>query len=128
MILDSNFLIHLERERRRQEQGSASQFLLSNAGSALAITPTIAGEIACGNSMSDRKSWQKYIGFFTCLEITREVSWHYGEVFRHLKKSGQMIGQNDLWIAATALAHRRPVVTRNISEFARVPDLEVREF
>ena len=128
MILDSNFLIHLERERRRKAEGPASQFLLSNADSPLAITPTIAGEIACGNSMRDRISWEKYLGFFTCLEITPEVSWHYGEIFRHLKGSGQMIGQNDLWIAATALAHDRPIVTRNTSEFARVPGLGVLSF
>ncbi len=78
--------------------------------------------------MRDRISWEKYLGFFTCLEITREVSWHYGEIFRHLKESGKMIGQNDLWIAATALAHDRAIVTRNTSEFTRVPGLEVREF
>ncbi len=128
MILDSNFLIHLERERRRKEEGPASQFLLLNTDSPLAITSTIAGEIACGNSMRDRISWEKYIRFFTCLEITPEVSWHYGEIFLHLKESGKIIGQNDLWIAATALAHKRPIVTRNTSEFTRVPGLEVREF
>lgn len=39
-----------------------------------------------------------------------------------------MIGQNDLWIAATALAHKRPVVTRNVSEFSRIPNLGVINF
>ena len=128
MILDSNFLIHLERERRRKEQGPASEFLLLNAGSSLVITPTIAGEIACGESMSDRRSWVTFMGFFPSLEISPRVSWHYGEVFRYLKKRGQMIGQNDLWIAATGLVHDHSVVTRNTSEFARVPGLKVLEF
>jgi len=128
MILDSNFLIHLERERRRQVQGPASEFLLSHAGSPLFVTPTITGEIACGDSMRDRKIWAAFVGYFPCLELTAEVSWHYSNVFRHLKKNGQMIGQNDLWIAATGLAYEHPVVTRNISEFARVPRLKVLGF
>jgi len=128
MILDSNFLIHLERERRRKVQGAASEFLLSHAGSPLVITPVIAGEIACGDSMRDRKTWAAFVGFFPCLEVTPEVSWHYSAVFRYLKKNGQMIGQNDLWIAATGLAYDHPVVTRNTSEFTRVPSLKVLGF
>jgi hypothetical protein len=64
MILDSNFLIHLERERRRKAQGPASEFLLSHSGAPLVNTPTIAGEIACGDSMRDRKTWAKFVGFF----------------------------------------------------------------
>ena len=128
MILDSNFLIHLERERRRKIKGPASEFLLTHAGSSLHITPTIAGEIACGDSMRDRESWAKFVGFFRCLEVTPEVSWHYSSTFRYLKENGLMIGQNDLWIAATALAYDHPVVTRNTSEFTRGPRLKVLGF
>ena len=128
MILESNFLIHLERERRRKEQGPASEFLLSNAGSPLVITPTIAGEIACRDSMRDPKSWETFMGYFPSLEITPKVSWHHGGIFRSLKNKSQMTGQNDLWIAATGLAHKHLVVTQNTSEFARVPGLEIRNF
>ncbi|NBB80288.1 MAG: hypothetical protein GVY36_12740 [Verrucomicrobia bacterium] len=128
MILDSNFLIHLERERRRQAHGPASEFLLSHTGTRLFVTPTITGEIACGDSMRDRKTWAVFVGYFTCLEHSADVSWHYSSVFRHLKLTGQMIGQNDLWIAAAGLAYQLPVVTRNRLEFARVPHLNVLEF
>lgn len=36
-----------------------------------------------------------------------------------------LIGANDLWIAATAIAHRMPLVTRNVEHYRRVPDLDV---
>ena len=36
-----------------------------------------------------------------------------------------LIGANDLWIAATALAYRMPLVTRNLEHYRRVPDLDV---
>ena len=39
-----------------------------------------------------------------------------------------MIGGNDLWIAATAVAHGVPVVTRNTRHYRRVPGLDVRGY
>jgi predicted nucleic acid-binding protein len=92
------------------------------------ITPTIAGEIGCGDSRQDRESWAKSVAFFRPLEIIPEVSGHYSSTFRYLKENGLMIGQNDLWIAATALVYDHPVVTRNTSEFTRVPRLKVLGF
>lgn len=48
-----------------------------------------------------------------------------GEIYRALAAKGQLIGTNDLWIAATALVHGMGVVTNNMHEFSRVPDLTV---
>ena len=45
-----------------------------------------------------------------------------------LKRQGQLFGANDLWIAATALAHKLPLVTRNRTRFERVPGLDVRPY
>ena len=57
-----------------------------------------------------------------------EIAWHYGEIYRALAAKGQLIGANDLWIAATALAHGFGVVTNNHDEFSRVPGLAVETF
>lgn len=40
----------------------------------------------------------------------------------------QMIGENDLKIAATALHHKLTVVTRNVRHFSRVPGLIVEDW
>jgi len=42
-----------------------------------------------------------------------------------LAAAGQLIGSNDLWIAAAGLADSMPIVTRNQDEFRRVPNLGV---
>jgi tRNA(fMet)-specific endonuclease VapC len=62
---------------------------------------------------------------FHSLPIDRVVAWEYGQLFRFLQGGGGLIGANDLWIAATALAHAVAVVTRNIAHYRRVPRLEV---
>jgi tRNA(fMet)-specific endonuclease VapC len=42
-----------------------------------------------------------------------------------LTRTGQPIGQSDLMIAATAVAHNYGVVTHNVRHFERVPGLSV---
>lgn len=48
---------------------------------------------------------------------------HYGVIRAELKRQGQLIGANDLLIAATALAYDLTLVTHNTREFSRVPGL-----
>ena len=123
MILDTNVLIRLERELRKQESGPATRFMEQLPPSRICITPTIAGEFCSGASMSKRAIWEKALAPYEMLDITSETSWIYGEIYRHLAAEGQLIGANDIWIAATALTHRLPVATGNIREFEKVNGL-----
>ena len=50
---------------------------------------------------------------------------HYGHVRATLQQQGQPIGNNDLWLAAHALAEGWTLVTNNTREFTRVPGLRV---
>ena len=45
-----------------------------------------------------------------------------------LRQRGLPVGPYDLLIAATALAHNLTVVTNNIEEFKRVPDLPIEDW
>lgn len=58
-------------------------------------------------------------------DLDAEVAREYGRLRAHLRSIGQPIGPNDLWIAAHALAREVPLITRNLSEFGRVPGLSV---
>ena len=125
MIIDTNVLIWLERETRRGAPGRATALFQSLTGTRICITPTIAGEIACGASMSGREACEKFLLPFELLSMDAETAWHYGEQYRLLANRGQLIGSNDLWIAATALAHELPLATGNVQEFERVQGLTV---
>lgn len=125
LILETTFLIDLEREHHRGRPGPALAFLEANTEARLYLTFTIAGELAAGASLTDRKAWEAFLGPFYVLPSTPAVSWEYGKAYRHLEKNRQLIGSNDLWIAATALACGMPLVTANHRHFERVPGLEV---
>src|SRR5712664_1230457 len=49
----------------------------------------------------------------------------YGAIRAELERKGQMIGNNDLWIAAHAKAAGLTLVTNNEREFRRVRGLKV---
>lgn len=57
------------------------------------------------------------------LELAAEAGSHYGRLLAQLQRSGRVIGNNDLWIAAHALALGLPLVSNNLREFERVPGL-----
>jgi tRNA(fMet)-specific endonuclease VapC len=48
-----------------------------------------------------------------------------GQIKAHLQQAGTPIGPYDLLIAGIAMAHNLIVVSRNVSEFSRVPGLRV---
>ena len=62
---------------------------------------------------------------FPLLSLDLAAARVHAQVWAELAGGGKMIAPNDLWIAATALAHGLTVVTANVREFGRVPGLIV---
>lgn len=65
---------------------------------------------------------------YEVLPINAAVAKMYAGITRTLRLDGTLIGANDLWIAATALHHENPLVTRNANPFTRVPGILVRGY
>jgi predicted nucleic acid-binding protein len=55
LILETTFLIDLERERHRREEGAAHRFLRSRAEERLYIAVMTAGEIGAGVDEDERQ-------------------------------------------------------------------------
>jgi tRNA(fMet)-specific endonuclease VapC len=128
MILETTFLLDLERELGKGVEGPAHRFLETHSSAPLYITFTIAGELAAGLSPRDRARWSEFVRPFEVLSCTTDVCWEYGQAYRYLRANGLLIGSNDLWIGATAIAFDQPVVTRNAREFARIPQVSLLEY
>jgi tRNA(fMet)-specific endonuclease VapC len=65
------------------------------------------------------------LGEIQILPFESPADEHYGNICQFLEKSGRPIGPNDLLIAAHARSLGLTVVTDNLKEFERVPDLKV---
>ena len=125
LILETSFLVDFERENSRGVPGPALAFLEAHEDARLYITFTVAGELAAGISLADRARWEEFIAPFHILASSADVAWEYGRAYRYLQGNRLLIGANDLWIAATGVAYRMPIVTRNVEHYGRVPDLQV---
>ncbi|MBI3462130.1 MAG: type II toxin-antitoxin system VapC family toxin [Planctomycetes bacterium] len=62
-----------------------------------------------------------------CESVPEAVGDHYGRVKRETERRGLSLDENDLWIAATALAVNVVLVTRD-SDFRRVSGLRVEDW
>ncbi len=128
LILETTFLIDLERELSCGEDGRAQTFLAEHSAASLHITFTVAGELAAGMPLDVRERWEEFIAPFHVLPCTHDVCWEYGQAYRYLKTNGLLIDANDLWIGSTALAFDHPLVTRNERHFRRIPRLRVKGY
>ncbi len=62
------------------------------------------------------------------MPLPETAAEEYGSIRAELEARGEMIGNNDLWIAAHALADGLILVTNNEREFRRVPGLKVQNW
>lgn len=73
----------------------------------------------------DELALNAFLAHVEVLDFPDEAAQHYAKIRAHLKKSGTMIGANDLFIAAHARFLSLTLVTNNTGEFGRVPNLKL---
>ena len=81
------------------------------------------GELARG--FRRRSDWEDFCAGFTVHPLDEDVLWKAAEVFQDLRRRGEPTGENDLWIAATALAGGRALATAHSRHFRKVRGLRV---
>jgi predicted nucleic acid-binding protein len=57
--------------------------------------------------------------------VDEATAGQYARITARLRRENQLIGANDLWIAAAAVAHGLELVTNNSAHFGRVAGLAV---
>jgi len=97
-----------------------------------AIPVIVLGEFRYGIARSKRRSTYEawllsHLIHFDVLSVTDETAVAYAALRVTLKRSGRPIPANDAWIAALALQHRLPVLSRD-EHFDAVPDLDRRSW
>lgn len=96
--------------------------------------PVTVAEMEYGASKSlyrekNRKALLGFLSNFThIIDFSSEDAEGYGILRAYLEKKGLPIGAYDMQIAAQALSRNLKIITNNISEFSRVPDLKVEDW
>lgn len=127
-MLDTCFLIDYQRESKRKEAGPAIAFLLRHPDERLRMSVVAWGEFLAGFTNPEHAFVQFARDKLEILPLTEEITSTYRTIYCDLKATGNLIGANDLWIAAHALALNLPLVSRNCSEFTRIPSLQLQTY
>jgi tRNA(fMet)-specific endonuclease VapC len=127
-LLDTNICIYI---RRRRPPPVLSRFRQLKPGEAVLSVITY-GELAyCAEKSQFREQARRQLaelaGLLPVLELPSRAGEFYGSLRAALAR-GDMIGNNDLWIAAHAKAAGLILVTNNEREFRRIDGLEIQNW
>ena len=125
LSVDTTFLIDLQRERVAGIEGPAHTLLARDPEVELFLPSVALGEFAEGFEDADHPVLRVVRELHVLLPIDEETALTYGRLTRHLRGRGELLGANDLWIAASTLRHGLPLVTAAAADFRRVPELEL---
>ncbi len=103
---------------------------------ALATTDTIAisiityGEVYEGiyyglSCDADERTFHQFLRGVAILSLNRTIMRRFATIRGDLRNRGQIIGDPDILIAATALYHSLSLVTQNTAHFQRIPQLQL---
>lgn len=124
-MLDTNIVSELV---RRPDGEVARRAITLDRGS-VAISIIVAAELRYGaerrGSIRLTRQLEAVLSAIDMLPLGTPADRHYGMIRSELERMGRPIGHNDLLIAAHARALDATLVTRNVGEFGRVPNLAI---
>jgi len=128
-LLDTNACIEVMRGRNPVLKTRLAGMHLRD----LSLCSIVWAELHCGVHLSqnpDRELNRLYTAFgnWPRLPFDDAAAESYGIIRADLKRTGQIIGANDLLIAAIAIANNRILITHNTSEFGRVNGLHIEDW
>ena len=129
LLLDTNICIYIAKAHPKEVLARFKKLRPGDVG----MSVITYGELYHGACKSRHRADAENIlreltAIILVAEISGEVGSHYGEIRAELEKAGQVIGNNDLWIAAHAVALGVPLITNNEREFKRIPGLIVQNW
>lgn len=128
-LLDTNICIYI---RQKRPPEVLARFEKLKAGEAVLSVVTY-GELYYGAAKSQQRQkamerLSSLVTFLPVLSLTEDAVHAYGEIRARLESKGEIIGGNDLWIAAHAKAQGLILVTNKEREFKRIAGLKVQNW
>ena len=124
-LLDTNIISDLI----RNPQGPVARHIASIGETDICTSIVVAAELRYGGAKSGSTRLIKRINLILSaieiLPLTSPVDQEHAHLRHLLAQQGNLIGPNDLLIAAHALSEHLTVVTANTREFSRVPKLSL---
>ena len=126
IMLDTNICIYILRDRPVELLAK-----LNSAGD-ISISSIVYAELLFGIELSPknkRKSrsdqLNRFLQHLTVVPWDENAALHYSQIRARLKKEGILIGNMDMLIGSHARSLGVDLITNNVKEFERIPDLKI---
>lgn len=127
-MLDTNICIYAIKQAPKEVLLKLKKELTDGDG--LCISAITLAELKHGTEKSARPekneaALAELLAALTVLPFDDLAAAQYGKICAYLQKCGTPIGAMDMLIAAHAISEDMTLVTNNVREFERVPDLTI---
>jgi tRNA(fMet)-specific endonuclease VapC len=125
-LLDTDICIYVH---RRHPSKVLSRFMELEPGEAV-LSVICHGELIFGAEKTRERArtllqLEEFVNLVRVVPLPPSAAFVYGAIRADLEAKGEIIGNNDLWIAAHAKAADLTLVTNNEREFKRVRGLKI---
>ena len=127
-LIDTSPLITIEREARGGTLDFTALGFTDGYVSTVTLSELWVGYYLARNETQRRRTELHILSsirLFQILPFDAEAAKIRAQLLVGLRGRGISVGERDLQIAATALAHGHDVLTGNVAEFSRIPGLRV---
>jgi tRNA(fMet)-specific endonuclease VapC len=124
-LIDTDWVIYYLKGRQH-----INQLLTSFAPDGLAISLITYGEIFegiyyGGNPKRHEQAFLHFLRGVDVLPLNKPIMKRFARIRGVLRQSGQIIGDPDILIAATAIHYDLTLLSNNIRHFSRIPNLKL---
>ncbi len=126
VMLDTDICIYLI----KQQPPTILERFLSHPVGDIGISSVTVAELAYGVTKSrhvtkNRHALEQFLDPLEVAAFDQAAAWAYGRVREQLEAKGTPIGSMDMFIATHALSLGVRLVSNDLKEFRRVPDLRL---
>ena len=122
-LLDTNIVIYVLKRRPVEVLKIFNTNANRMAISSITLSELIYGAEKSPNVDQNLEAIEEFISHLEVLPYGPKASQHSGQIKAALERKGEIIGENDIHIAAHAISQGLILVTNNLREFKRVTNL-----
>lgn len=124
-LLDTGWIIRHLRGSNAYTESLNSLGSKNLAISVVSVAELFEGVYRADNPEAAEKAVRTFLSDKTLLTITQDICQLFGRHRSNLRRQNQLIGDIDLFIAATCLHHELTLLTTNPRHFQRISELTI---
>ena len=127
-LIDTNIIIY-----RLKNMGNVNANFLKYKNDDMFVSVISYGELVFGAKKSSAveknlQTVEAVKSIFPLIDVDADVMDVFGEIKTHTQKTGKVIDDMDLLIAASAISNKMTLVTHNTKHFENIPNLKITDW